>query len=155
MARILQYIRVEFDGAPVIRALTIRFPCLFAGLRATRSQLPEITRQVFCCRIGRDERQGLKIIEVLRLVGATDQYIASAFVRKLANQAFFGSLLGSSLASLTLFLLPSESDQAAILTGLRLEGMEWIWLGIVPLSFSFLTFLTTRISSLSILRTLT
>ena len=96
-----------------------------------------------------------KIIEVLRLVGATDQYIASAFVRKLANQAFFGSLLGSSLASLTLFLLPSESDQAAILTGLRLEGMEWIWLGIVPLSFSFLTFLTTRISSLSILRTLT
>ena len=96
-----------------------------------------------------------KIIEVLRLVGATDQYIASAFVRKLANQAFFGSLLGSSLASLTLFLLPSESDQVAILTGLRLEGMEWIWLGIVPLSFSFLTFLTTRISSLSILRTLT
>ena len=71
------------------------------------------------------------------MVGATDQYIASAFVRKLASQAFFGSLLGSSLASLTLFLLPSESDQAAILTGLRLEGMEWIWLGIVPLFFFF------------------
>ena len=74
MARILQYIMVEFDGAPVIRALTIRFPCLFAGLRATRSQLPEITRQVLCCRIGRDERQGLEIIEVSRSRSAAERW---------------------------------------------------------------------------------
>ena len=31
-----------------------------------------------------------KVIEVLRLVGATDQYIAAAFVRKFAFRAFFG-----------------------------------------------------------------
>ena len=29
-----------------------------------------------------------KVIEVLRLVGATDQYIAAAFVRKFAFRAF-------------------------------------------------------------------
>ena len=74
LARRLQYIRVEFDGAPVIRALTIRFPCLFTGLRDTRSQVPEITRQVLCCRIGRDERQGLEIIEVLRSRSAAERW---------------------------------------------------------------------------------
>ena len=56
-----------------------------------------------------------KVIEVLRLVGATDQYIAAAFVRKFAFRAFFGSLLGAFGASMTLFLLPSEADQTVIL----------------------------------------
>jgi hypothetical protein len=64
----------KFDGAPVIRALKIRFPCLFTGLRDTRSQLPDFTRQVFCCRIGRDERQGLEIIEVLRSRSAAERW---------------------------------------------------------------------------------
>ena len=96
-----------------------------------------------------------KVIEVLRLVGATDQYIAAAFVRKFAFRAFFGSMLGAFIASMTLFLLPSEADQNAILTGIRLEGLEWSWLIVVPLSFFVLTFLTARISSLSILKSLT
>ena len=96
-----------------------------------------------------------KVIEVLRLVGATDQYIAAAFVRKFAFRAFFGSALGAMLASVTLFLLPSEVDQTAGLLGLRLEGMEWFWLIVVPLSFFVMTFLTARISSLSILKSLT
>jgi cell division transport system permease protein len=96
-----------------------------------------------------------KVIEVLRLVGATDQYIAAAFVRKFAFRAFFGSALGAMLASVTLFLLPSEVDQSAVLLGLRLEGMEWFWLIVVPLSFFVMTFLTARISSLSILKSLT
>jgi cell division transport system permease protein len=95
-----------------------------------------------------------KVIEVLRLVGATDQYIAAAFVRKFAFRAFFGSALGAMLASVTLFLLPSEVDQSAVLLGLRLEGMEWFWLIVVPLSFFVMTFLTARISSLSILKSL-
>ena len=96
-----------------------------------------------------------KVIEVLRLVGATDQYIAAAFVRKFAFRAFFGSALGAMLASVTLFLLPSEVDQTAVLLGLRLEGMAWFWLIVVPLSFFVMTFLTARISSLSILKSLT
>jgi cell division transport system permease protein len=95
-----------------------------------------------------------KVIEVLRLVGATDQYIAAAFVRKFAFRAFFGSALGAMLASITLFLLPSEVDQTAVLLGLRLEGLEWSWLIVVPLSFFVMTFLTARISSLSILKSL-
>jgi cell division transport system permease protein len=96
-----------------------------------------------------------KVIEVLRLVGATDQYIAAAFVRKFAFRAFFGSALGAMLASITLFFLPSEVDQTAVLLGLRLEGIEWSWLIFVPLSFFVMTFLTARISSVSILKSLT
>ena len=95
-----------------------------------------------------------KVIEVLRLVGATDQYIAAAFVRKFAFRAFFGSALGAMLASITLFLLPSEVDQTAVLLGLRLEGLEWSWLIVVPCSFFVMTFLTARMSSLSILKSL-
>lgn len=96
-----------------------------------------------------------KVIEVLRLVGATDQYIAAAFVRKFAFRAFFGSMLGAFGASMMLFLLPSEADQTVILAGVRLEGFEWSWLIVVPLSFFVFTFLTARIASLSILRYLT
>ena len=59
------------------------------------------------------------------------------------------------LASITLFLLPSEVDQTAVLLGLRLEGLEWSWLIVVPFSFFVMTFLTARISSLSILKSLT
>ena len=50
---------------------------------------------------------------------------------------------------------PSEADQTVILAGLRLEGFEWSWLIFVPLSFFVFTFLTARIASLSILRSLT
>ena len=64
----------RFDGSPVLRALKICFPCLFTGLRDTRSQLPDFTRQVFCCRIGRDERQGLEIIEVSRSRSAAERW---------------------------------------------------------------------------------
>tara|TARA_B100001109_G_scaffold225204_1_gene198587 strand:- start:3952 stop:4845 length:894 start_codon:yes stop_codon:yes gene_type:complete len=95
-----------------------------------------------------------KVIEVLRLVGATDQYIAGAFVRKFAFRAFFGSTLGAVVASLILFLLPSKVDQNAILTGLRLEGLEWSWLIIIPVFFFILTFFAARISSLNILKSL-
>lgn len=71
-----------------------------------------------------------QVIAVLRLVGATDSYIANAFVRRFTLRALIGSACGCGLGVLAVWLMPSGGDTPGFLTGLGFQGAGWL----VPLS---------------------
>ena len=73
-----------------------------------------------------------QVIEVLRLVGATDNYIAQAFVRRFTLRTLAGALGGTVLGALAVLLLPGAASEAGFLTGFRFEGWHWFWLVLIP-----------------------
>ncbi|MEO0938195.1 MAG: FtsX-like permease family protein [Pseudomonadota bacterium] len=66
-----------------------------------------------------------QVIAVLRLVGATDRYIAQAFIRRFTLRALLGAGAGALLGLAAVALLPGGGAQAGVLTGLRLSGWGW------------------------------
>ncbi|GAA6209539.1 FtsX-like permease family protein [Cognatishimia sp. WU-CL00825] len=84
-----------------------------------------------------------KVIAVLRLVGANDDYIAKAFVRRFTLRALTGAAVGTALGLAAVFLLPSATDQAGFLTGLGFAGLSFLWLVLLPLLAAAVAFLAT------------
>lgn len=74
-----------------------------------------------------------QVIAVLRLVGATDHYIARAFVRRFTARVFFGALIGTVLGIIVLALLPTGASTGDVLTALDIQG--WGWLGVIFVPF--------------------
>lgn len=74
-----------------------------------------------------------QVIAVLRLVGATDRYIAQAFIRRFTLRALSGSALGVVVGVIAVVLVPSGgSDMSGFLTGLRFQGLGWIVPFLIP-----------------------
>jgi cell division transport system permease protein len=76
-----------------------------------------------------------QVIAVLRLVGATDGYIAQAFIRRFTLRALAGAAGGTAVGMLAILLLPTSTDTGAFLTGLGFQGWHWL----VPLIVPFLS----------------
>ncbi|MEM8630465.1 MAG: FtsX-like permease family protein [Pseudomonadota bacterium] len=92
------------------------------------------------------------VIEVLRLLGARDAFIARAFVRRLTLRTGLGAVVGASLAASALALVPAPPDQSGLLVDLGFQGWQWIWPIAVPFGAAFIAFWATRQSTLSRLR---
>ncbi|MEO1734277.1 MAG: FtsX-like permease family protein [Pseudomonadota bacterium] len=73
-----------------------------------------------------------QVIEVLRLVGAQDRYIAQAFVRRFTLRAMIGGAVGMLVGLLGVWLLPAASEEGGFLTGLGFTGFGLIWPLLVP-----------------------
>ena len=95
-----------------------------------------------------------QVVAVLRLIGAQDSYIASAFVRRFTLRAFMGAGLGTAAGGLAVYLLPSKTDQAMILSGLSFQQLEWLWLLSLPPFIGLVAFFATRQSTRRELRRL-
>lgn len=93
-----------------------------------------------------------RVIEVVRLIGAEDSYIAAAFVRRLTIRAIFGAAIGTVAACLALWLLPViEADMAFGVT-LSPDRAGWIKIIVgVPLASGLVAWLSARISTRSVL----
>ena len=85
-----------------------------------------------------------QVIAVLRLIGATDNYIASAFVGRFTFRAFAGASIGIALGAVVVYLIPAEEPRSLILTGLGLQGLEWLWLVSIPPFSAGTAYLSTR-----------
>ena len=73
-----------------------------------------------------------QVVVVLRLVGATDRYIAGAFIRRFALRATLGALVGTILGVIALALIPSTTASSGLLTGLRFSGAGWLVPFMIP-----------------------
>ncbi|RYG89466.1 cell division protein FtsX [Loktanella sp. IMCC34160] len=93
-----------------------------------------------------------QVIRVMRLVGATDEYIASAFVRRFTIRAFNGAFVGVVLGGIGILFLPDTEVAGGFLTGLGFQGGEWIWLLLVPPLAAMVAFLATWAAALRNLR---
>ena len=88
-----------------------------------------------------------QVIEVLRLVGARDRYIAQAFVRRFTLCALIGAGVGMALGMLAIALLPEASDAGGFLTGLGFRGTGWLVPLVIPALGALVAFLATSIAA--------
>ena len=86
----------------------------------------------------------VKVLRVLRLVGAFDTFIVTAFVRIFTLRVFLGSLTGTVCAGLVLFLIPTFSENLGILDVVRLEIKDTIYIACVPFLFAIISIFATR-----------
>jgi cell division transport system permease protein len=92
-----------------------------------------------------------QVIEVLRLVGARDAFIARAFVRRFTLRAATGAALGAATGTLAVALLPQADAAGGFLTGLGFSGAGWFWPLAVPPLAAAVAFLATRFAALRML----
>lgn len=84
-----------------------------------------------------------QVIEVLRLVGARDRYIATAFIRRFTFRALIGAGVGVGFGMIGVALLPEASDEGGFLTGLGFEGAGWLLPLLIPPLGALVAFLAT------------
>ena len=93
-----------------------------------------------------------QVIQVLRLVGARDTYIARAFVRRFTVRAFVGAVGGAVLGMIAIALLPAPSVAGGFLTGLGFQGFQWLLPLLLPPVAGITAFFATRRAALQTLR---
>ena len=93
-----------------------------------------------------------QVIEVLRLVGARDTYIARAFVRRFTIRAMLGAIGGTVAGLVAVLLLPSAQDDGGFLSGLGFRGAEWAIPLALPLLVGLVAFAATRAAAFAALR---
>lgn len=90
----------------------------------------------------------VQVIRVLRLVGATDLYIARAFVRRYTLRAGLGALVGTLIGVVVLQLMPNTDTVGSLLMNVGLEGTEWLWIILLPVLTAVVAFFATRAAAL-------
>lgn len=93
-----------------------------------------------------------QVIRVLRLIGARDITIATAFVRRFTRRAAMGSVAGMVLGMAAIWALPSVDQAGGFLTGLGFHGWGWLWPLLIPLCAAGIGFVATRWAALKMLR---
>lgn len=86
----------------------------------------------------------LQVIRVLRLIGATDGYIARAFVRRFTLRALGGALIGTIIGMGAILLLPQATGDRIFLTGLGFQQAQWFMPLIIPVLAGIVAFFATR-----------
>lgn len=92
-----------------------------------------------------------KVIEVLRLVGARDTYIARAFVRRFTGRTLQGAALGTALGMIGIALLPGADPDGGFLTGLGFQGAGWVLPLLIPPLAALVAFVATRAAAFRVL----
>ncbi|MGH1367966.1 MAG: cell division protein FtsX [Maritimibacter sp.] len=93
-----------------------------------------------------------QVIRVLRLVGARDDYIAGAFVRRYTARAVMGAIAGMVLGMIAILLLPSANAQGGFLTGLGFQGWHWLLPLLIPPLAGAVAYVATRQAALTTLK---
>ena len=93
-----------------------------------------------------------QVIRVMRLVGARDDYIARAFVRRFTSRAFLGALGGTLIGMITVAILPQSDDIGGFLTDIGFRGAGWLWPLFLPPLVAIVAFFATRAAALRTLK---
>lgn len=96
-----------------------------------------------------------RIIQVLRLVGARDDFIAGAFVRRFTWRAFGGAVAGMLAGVLGVALLPAADAAGGFLTGLGFDGWSWAAPLTLPLLAAVVAWAATTVAARTKLREVT
>lgn len=95
-----------------------------------------------------------QVIAVLRLVGARDDYIAQAFIRRFTLRALAGAAMGTVAGMVGLLIMPSTTQEAGFLTGLGFQGIHWLAPLLIPLLGGGVAFFATGAAARRTLREL-
>jgi cell division transport system permease protein len=89
-------------------------------------------------------------IEILHLMGATDQQIARLFQRRIALDVLFGGLLGFSIAVVVMLIIGNRVSAIGsdLLGAVSLPGEAWLLLVLLPVAGTLLALLVARVTIL-------
>lgn len=90
-----------------------------------------------------------RIVDVLKLVGAEDRYIARIFVRRYQWLAFVGSGAGAAFAFLALMFAGDSGDSAdlaPILPQMRPSGIDQLRFAVIPPAFALIATIAARMA---------
>ncbi len=87
-----------------------------------------------------------QVIDVLRIVGARDGWIAAAFTRRFTMRAFAGALGGTIIGMIAVALVPGGVE-TGVLSGLGFDGLQWLWPLLVPFVAAGLAFGATWVAA--------
>lgn len=87
-----------------------------------------------------------QIIDVLKRVGARDDWITRAFVRRFALRALGGAAIGTVLAMGVVLVFPS-GPETGVLSALGFTGLQWMLPLLVPPAAAALAFGATHIAA--------
>ena len=93
-----------------------------------------------------------QVIDVLRLVGARDTYIARAFVRRYTLRTLAGAAAGTIVGVAAVWLMPAPDSTGGFLTGLGFAGFEWALPFLIPPLAAMVAFIATRRAAFATLR---
>lgn len=93
-----------------------------------------------------------KVVRVLRLIGARDVTIATAFMRRFTRRAVIGASAGTVLGLGAVALLPDMTASGSLLTGLGFAGWSWLWALTIPLAAAGVAYAATRRAAMASLR---
>lgn len=93
-----------------------------------------------------------QVIRVMRLVGATDVYIARAFVRRFTIRTMLGATIGILLGIIGLLFIPQSDVAGGFLTSVGFAGAGWLLPLIIPPLAGLVAFWATRAAALRTLR---
>ncbi|WP_374298807.1 cell division protein FtsX [Paracoccus sp. (in: a-proteobacteria)] len=92
-----------------------------------------------------------QVIRVLRLIGARDITIATAFVRRFTKRAAIGATVGTLCGMAGIAMLPGMSAAGGFLTGLGFQGWGWLLPLLIPVIAAAVGFFATRWAALTML----
>ncbi|WP_406870943.1 cell division protein FtsX [Thioclava sp. 'Guangxiensis'] len=93
-----------------------------------------------------------QVIRTLRLVGARDQFIARAFVRRFTARGLAGAMIGTLLGMAAVAMLPDASPAGAFLTGLGFTGAGWFWPLLIPVLAAVVAYGATQFAAMRMLK---
>ncbi|MEL6883661.1 MAG: FtsX-like permease family protein [Pseudomonadota bacterium] len=93
-----------------------------------------------------------QVVAVLRLVGATDSYIAQAFVRRFTLRALIGAAAGVVVGLVAVWLMPSDGDTPGLLTGIGFQGAGWLVPLLIPVIAAAVAMAATTFAAARALR---
>jgi len=94
----------------------------------------------------------VQIIRVLRLIGATDVYIARAFVRRFTLRGLFGAIIGTCLGVISVLVLPDHDVAGGFLSGIGFRGAQWGLVLVIPVFAAIAAFWATRVAALRLVK---
>ncbi|WP_176430319.1 cell division protein FtsX [Paracoccus sediminis] len=92
-----------------------------------------------------------QVIRVLRLIGARDITIATAFVRRFTKRAAIGAAVGTLCGMAGIAMLPGMDAAGGFLTGLGFQDWGWLLPLLIPVVAAAVGFLATRWAALKML----
>ncbi|MFC3629070.1 cell division protein FtsX [Paracoccus angustae] len=92
-----------------------------------------------------------QVIRVLRLIGARDITIATAFVRRFTKRAAVGAAVGTLFGMAGIAMLPGMDAAGGFLTGLGFQGWGWLLPLLIPVVAAAVGFFATRWAALKML----
>lgn len=93
-----------------------------------------------------------QVVRVLRTIGASDTYIARAFVHRFTRRGLVGATVGTACGLVAVWFLPVSDTADGFLTGLGFAGVTWLWPLLIPPFAALVSFLATKRAALRTLR---